>query len=516
MSKNTPLPDCYKILGLPPTASQDDIEAAYRRCSDYLTKIERVAPSSRQARIQEGRRQLDLAYAILHDPIQRQSYNAAYPDHQTHSTTACTTLEPRSDSQPINPSMSQPISPSWTESLPSLEKSFYNPRSVLKMKSPNPYLGCIIRAFSLLIVIAAPALRILLTQRSPDLFDFSYIASHAAPPTPPPAIALPPPVTEIEILNQAEQIYQQGLTASEAKQWTEAIKLYDQALTLNPHHAQAYFERGWAERQLASSTDLSVFLKHLDQVISDYSKAILVDPNWWMPYNYRADAYFSRAQAEPLRVNRNQWLALAEADYMQALSLDGTQNWIYCSLSQVLVRRGECDFAGINTAQLCGKPGAALTQADAYRCAGQYDIALQVLNSEFASDPDQPRLYWQRGLVYLSQGNYTQADSDFATAIEKWTGKFAPGNLWYNRAAAEYYLGHPDLVKQYIAKGYRYTWIRWGDPYYYLGMVYLDENQVDEACRALQWAEQTLDEGSPLLPLTRQELQILGSQCPGS
>lgn len=44
-----------------------------------------------------------------------------------------------------------------------------------------------------------------------------------------------------------------------------------------------------------------------------------------------------------------------------------------------------------------------------------------------------------------------------------------------------HYLGHPDLVKQYSAKGYRYTWIRWGDPYYYLGMVYLSENQIDKA-----------------------------------
>lgn len=39
MRENTPPPDCYKILGLPPTATQDDMEAAYRRCSDYLTKV---------------------------------------------------------------------------------------------------------------------------------------------------------------------------------------------------------------------------------------------------------------------------------------------------------------------------------------------------------------------------------------------------------------------------------------------------------------------------------------------
>jgi hypothetical protein len=50
--------------------------------------------------------------------------------------------------------------------------------------------------------------------------------------------------------------------------------------------------------------------------------------------------------------------------------------------------------------------------------------------------------------------------------------------------------------------------VDWGEPYYYLGMIYLQEGKKSQALEALRWAERTLDEGELLLK-TRQTIQQL-------
>lgn len=70
----TDLPDFYAILGVPPTASRDEIRAAYRRLArQHHPDVN--PPSEDGIAANEFMRQLNEAYEVLNDPQQRAAYD---------------------------------------------------------------------------------------------------------------------------------------------------------------------------------------------------------------------------------------------------------------------------------------------------------------------------------------------------------------------------------------------------------------------------------------------------------
>ncbi len=61
-----------------------------------------------------------------------------------------------------------------------------------------------------------------------------------------------------------------------------------------------------------------------------------------------------------------------------------------------------------------------------------------------------------------------------------------------------------------LEEGEPQTWVRWGEAYYYMGLVLLRDGKRQEAIEAFKWAEQTVDEGEPELEQARAELSKLG------
>lgn len=70
--------DYYAVLGLPPSATADDIGSAYRRLA------KRYHPDRNPNKPNTGRRMRDInvAYGILSDPARRREYNHKHARHK--------------------------------------------------------------------------------------------------------------------------------------------------------------------------------------------------------------------------------------------------------------------------------------------------------------------------------------------------------------------------------------------------------------------------------------------------
>ena len=69
-------------------------------------------------------------------------------------------------------------------------------------------------------------------------------------------------------------------------QYDQAISDYNKALEINPRHAKAYYNRG--------NTYMST--GQYDQAISDFTKALEINPRYAKAYNNRANTYKSIGQ----------------------------------------------------------------------------------------------------------------------------------------------------------------------------------------------------------------------------
>jgi tetratricopeptide (TPR) repeat protein len=150
------------------------------------------------------------------------------------------------------------------------------------------------------------------------------------------------------------------------------------------------------------------------------------------------------------------------------------------------------------------------------KCTKNYQLALPLLDEQLqnASFAEKPGMYQRLGEVYLELGKYEDALKYLDLSQTTWQADFPPGFILFEMAEAEYFLGNYELAKEYILSGERMTWIRWGMPYYFLGMIIWQEGDPDNALIYLEWAEQTLDDGK-LLDATRQKiLEIKSSSAP--
>src|SRR5260370_30574049 len=74
--------------------------------------------------------------------------------------------------------------------------------------------------------------------------------------------------------NQFDALYEQATGAAATQDFQRAIQLYDQAIALDPAHAEAYYKRGNALKNLGQ----------FDAAITSYNQAIERRPDYAFAY----------------------------------------------------------------------------------------------------------------------------------------------------------------------------------------------------------------------------------------
>ena len=236
--------------------------------------------------------------------------------------------------------------------------------------------------------------------------------------------------------------YRRGNAYSEKGDYDRAIPDYDQAIRLNPSHANTFSNRGVAYARKGD----------YDQAILDYGEAIRLNPNHADAFSNRGVAYARKGdydQAiqnydEAIRLNPKHVSALydrgnayrrkgdydrAIENYDEAIRLNPNYANAFSNRGVAYGRKGDYDRAIQNydeAIRLNPKYiNAFYNRGNAYRRKRDYDRAVQDYDQVIHLDPKHADAYSNRGLIRFYQGQFTAAVPDFSQAVG-----FAPTNLY--------------------------------------------------------------------------------------
>ena len=121
--------------------------------------------------------------------------------------------------------------------------------------------------------------------------------------------------------NQFDALYLQATNAAAAQEFQRAIPLYDQAIALDPSHAEAYYKRGNALKNLG----------RLDEAIASYNQAIERRPDYAYAYCNRGVVQQSLGLTAAALSSYDQAIALEPTDamshYNRALLMQDCSRW---------------------------------------------------------------------------------------------------------------------------------------------------------------------------------------------
>jgi tetratricopeptide (TPR) repeat protein len=231
----------------------------------------------------------------------------------------------------------------------------------------------------------------------------------------------------------------------------QAISDYDRAIEINPQYAEAYNNRGAAYGKLSDQR----------QAISDFDRAIKINPEYAAAYNNRGFAYGNLG-------NHRQ----AISDFDRAIKINP-------ELALTYINRGVAyGILGNNRQAISDydraveiNPGYAEAYNNrgiAYGELGNLNQAISDYGRAVEINPEYAEAYNNRGIAYSELANYRQAISDYDRAIEI-NPEYA--RAYINRGTAYRKLGNhrqaiseydraieidPDYAKAYYNRGVLY------------------------------------------------------------
>ncbi len=269
-------------------------------------------------------------------------------------------------------------------------------------------------------------------------------------------------------------------------EYDRAIADYDQALRLDPKHANAYNGRGDAYNTKGE----------YDRAIADYDQALRLNPKDALAYIRRGNAYDNKGQYDraiadldqAIRFNPkdadayyNRGLAYnnkgdydrAIADYDQAIRLNPQHVNAYDGRGVAYNGKGEYDRAIADYDQAIRlnprDANAYINRSLACNNKGDYDRAIADTTSAMELDPKKANAYDYRGDAYKAKGDYGRAIADYTKSIEldlknatylndRGNAYYAKGE--YDRAITDYDQAirlDPKYALAYYNRGSAYT-----------------------------------------------------------
>ncbi len=229
----------------------------------------------------------------------------------------------------------------------------------------------------------------------------------------------------------SNQKVEEGTRLAYQDKHDEAIKLYTEAIELNPNNTAAYFARAgiYHARSILNKTDAKKFRT---LAINDLNKAIEIKPDYSDAYGKRGFIYYY-AKDYPNAIK----------DFNRAIEINPTvaQNYIYRSLyyRQVLKDNNRA-LSDLNKAiELKPSAHAYINRASFYSHSKNYGRAIDDLNKAIELEPNNPHAYEARARFYSSPltdpilRDYSRAAEDYSRAIELQEQPAMVAMNYYNR-----------------------------------------------------------------------------------
>lgn len=227
-------------------------------------------------------------------------------------------------------------------------------------------------------------------------------------------------------VNLAEGYYADGLRQFDAGNYKAAVTNFNKAIQLNPKQDKTYNNRGKAYFQMGE----------YENAIQDYDQAVQLNPQNAEVYNNRGLAYDGNGNSEK-----------AIEDYTQAIKL-------------------KPDLAD-----------AYSNRAKAFKKQGNFQDALQDYNESIKRNPNQAAMYYDRGVSQSKLGQNRQAIADFTQAI-----RLDPKNAAaFNSRGVSYQAlrNYPQAVSDFSQAIQLNS--KFAEAYCNRGTVYLNQGKVLEA-----------------------------------
>ncbi len=188
------------------------------------------------------------------------------------------------------------------------------------------------------------------------------------------------------------ELVERGLKADSAGKYTEAIKLFDQAIALEPALAVLWYNRGVSR----------MHLKNYSLAVVDFNKTLYLDTAF-------IDAYYNRSLA--YRYTGNYQFALADiSTFIQANPNDIS---FLADRAELAIEIKEWDVAEKDLLQLrnafLDDSEYAMMLLEVYQQTKKHQAALDVLNAEILRHPEYDFLYISRANVYHNMENYEKS-----------------------------------------------------------------------------------------------------------
>ena len=258
----------------------------------------------------------------------------------------------------------------------------------------------------------------------------------------------------------AEFYNNRGMVYRDKGQYDQAISDFNKALEINPRFVRAYNNRGIAYGKKGQ----------YDQAISDYSKALGINPRFAYPYNNRGNAYWEIGQYDR-----------AISDLNKALEINPSYAEAYNNRGMAYRDKGQYD-QGISDFNKALEINPMFVQAYynrgmAYGRKSQYDQAISDYNKALGINPRFAEAYNNRGIVHYYKGQYDQAISDYNKALEM-NPRFA--EAYNNRGMAYRHKGQYDQAISDYNKALEIN-PRFVEAYNNRGIVYYYKGQYDQS-----------------------------------